>query len=199
MQFRTVRLIHALIGGLVGMIGVLGGFVLPLAFGSLLDLTGVWTSCFVLLFVLVSVAITWMHFAVRQMERAAMRRGEAGQVPELPEMQGFGEPGITADAPPATKSTNSAACRTWLRRIQLRRRGGWAVRDGVREGTTTGASLTSRSRTRRAATPGSRSTLARTVGRRWPSVTVASCRSTTSARGCGLLKRFLCRNPRNSR
>ena len=84
------------VGGLVGMIGGLGGFVLPLAFGSLLDLTGVWTSCFVLLFVLVSIALTWMHFAVRQMERAALRRGEPGQVPELPEMQGFGEPGITA-------------------------------------------------------------------------------------------------------
>jgi NNP family nitrate/nitrite transporter-like MFS transporter len=83
------------VGGLVGMIGGLGGFVLPLAFGALNDLTGVWTSCFVMLFVLVSVAMTWMHFAVRQMERAAMRRGEPGQVPELPEMQGFGEPGIT--------------------------------------------------------------------------------------------------------
>jgi NNP family nitrate/nitrite transporter-like MFS transporter len=84
------------VGGLVGMVGGLGGFVLPLAFGALLDLTGVWTSCFVLLFVLVGVALTWMHFAVRQMERAAVRRGEAGQVPELPEMQGFGEAGITA-------------------------------------------------------------------------------------------------------
>ena len=86
------------VGGLVGMIGGLGGFVLPLAFGSLLDLTGVWTSSFVLLFVLVLVALTWMHFAIRQMERAALRRGEEGQVPELPEMQGFGEPGI--EAPP---------------------------------------------------------------------------------------------------
>ena len=45
------------VGGLVGMIGGLGGFVLPLAFGALLDLTGVWTSCFVLLFVLVGVAL----------------------------------------------------------------------------------------------------------------------------------------------
>ena len=82
------------VGGLVGMIGGLGGFILPLAFGALLDITGVWTSSFVLLFVLVSVALTWMHFAVRQMERSAVRRGEAGQVPELPEMQGFGEAGI---------------------------------------------------------------------------------------------------------
>ncbi|WP_118858325.1 nitrate/nitrite transporter [Sphingomonas mesophila] len=83
------------VGGLVGMIGGLGGFVLPLAFGALNDITGVWTSCFVLLFVLVAVALAWMHFAVRSMERSAMKRGEAGQVPELPEMQGFGEAGIT--------------------------------------------------------------------------------------------------------
>lgn len=86
------------VGGLVGMIGGLGGFVLPLAFGALNDLTGVWTSCFVLLFVLVGVALAWMHFAVRAMERGAARRGEPGQVPELPEMQGFGEPGVTVPA-----------------------------------------------------------------------------------------------------
>lgn len=86
------------VGGLVGMVGGLGGFVLPLAFGALNDLTGVWTSCFVLLFVLVSVALAWMHFAIRQMERSAQRRGEASLVPELPEMQGLGEPGV--EAPP---------------------------------------------------------------------------------------------------
>lgn len=82
------------VGGLVGMIGGLGGFLLPLAFGSLLDLTGVWTSCFVLLFVLVAVALVWMHAAIRHMERSAERRGEQEQVPELPEMQGLGEPGV---------------------------------------------------------------------------------------------------------
>ena len=45
------------VGGLVGMIGGLGGFVLPIAFGALNDLTGLWTSCFMLLFVLVSGAL----------------------------------------------------------------------------------------------------------------------------------------------
>ena len=82
------------VGGLVGMIGGLGGFVLPLAFGSLLDLTGVWTSCFALLFVLVGVALAWMHVAIRQMERVAARKGAEARVPELPEMQGLGEPGV---------------------------------------------------------------------------------------------------------
>ncbi|MDT9600877.1 nitrate/nitrite transporter [Sphingosinicella rhizophila] len=82
------------VGGLVGMVGGLGGFVLPLAFGALNDLTGVWTSCFVLLFVLVTVALAWMHVAIRHMERGAERAGTQANVPELPEMQGFGEPGI---------------------------------------------------------------------------------------------------------
>ena len=58
------------VGGLVGMIGGLGGFVLPIAFGALNDLTGLWTSCFMLLFVLVSIALVWMHVSIRHMERA---------------------------------------------------------------------------------------------------------------------------------
>lgn len=82
------------IGGLVGMIGGLGGFVLPLAFGALNDLTGIWTSSFALLFLLVSVALLWMHSAVRAMELRAAREGRPSEVPELPEMQGLGEPGI---------------------------------------------------------------------------------------------------------
>lgn len=57
------------VGGVVGMIGGLGGFLLPIAFGALNDLTGIWTSCFMLLFVVVASALAWMHFAIRRMER----------------------------------------------------------------------------------------------------------------------------------
>lgn len=57
------------VGGVVGMIGGLGGFVLPIAFGAMNDLIGVWTSCFMLLFVLVAVALVWMHFAIQIQER----------------------------------------------------------------------------------------------------------------------------------
>lgn len=57
------------VGGLVGMIGGLGGFVLPIAFGTLLDLTGIYTSCFALLFLIVVVSMTWMHLSIRAMER----------------------------------------------------------------------------------------------------------------------------------
>ena len=75
------------VGGLVGMIGGLGGFVLPVAFGIMNDLTGVWTSCFMLLFALVGGATLWMHFAILRMERKA--HPELGDLPELPEMQGL--------------------------------------------------------------------------------------------------------------
>ncbi|MBC7830865.1 MAG: NarK/NasA family nitrate transporter, partial [Hyphomicrobium sp.] len=57
------------VGGLVGMIGGLGGFLLPIAFGALNDLTGLWSSCFMLLFVIVVAALLWMDVAVRRMQR----------------------------------------------------------------------------------------------------------------------------------
>ena len=79
------------VGGLVGMIGGLGGFVLPIAFGALVDLTGLWTSCFMLLFLLVTGSLVWMHMAIRQMERGVV--GEAlKKLPELPEMQEIHKP-----------------------------------------------------------------------------------------------------------
>ncbi|KAB2912020.1 MAG: NarK/NasA family nitrate transporter [Hyphomicrobiaceae bacterium] len=76
----------AVVGGLVGMIGGLGGFALPIAFGILADLSGVRQSCFMLLFALVSAALIWMHIAIRHMERE--KAGAAlGTLPELPEME----------------------------------------------------------------------------------------------------------------
>jgi len=79
------------VGGMVGMIGGLGGFVLPIAFGALFDLTGMWTSCFMLLFVIVSGALAWMHFSIRAMEQSAVA-GAIKSLPQLPEMQGIHEP-----------------------------------------------------------------------------------------------------------
>jgi NNP family nitrate/nitrite transporter-like MFS transporter len=57
------------VGGVVGLIGGLGGFVLPIAFGAMNDLVGVWTSCFMLLFLIVATSLAWMHGAILQMER----------------------------------------------------------------------------------------------------------------------------------
>ncbi len=72
------------VGGLVGSIGGLGGFVLPIAFGVMNDAIGVWTSCFMLLFLLVVIALSWMHGAIRLMERR--RVSDLKKLPELPEM-----------------------------------------------------------------------------------------------------------------
>ena len=80
------------VGGLVGMIGGLGGFILPICFGVMNDMIGVWTSCFMLLFVLVAGALAWMHFAIKRMEARLLGERE---VPELPEMEGM-EPKVSA-------------------------------------------------------------------------------------------------------
>jgi len=50
------------ISGIVGLAGGLGGFVLPILFGLLLDLTGVRSSAFMLLYGVVWVSLIWMYF-----------------------------------------------------------------------------------------------------------------------------------------
>ena len=87
------------VGGLVGMIGGLGGFIMPIAFGALNDLTGVWTSCFMLLFLLVAGALLWMHLAVRRMERR--RSPDLATLPEFPELAGVGPDNATGVPSPA--------------------------------------------------------------------------------------------------
>jgi NNP family nitrate/nitrite transporter-like MFS transporter len=86
------------VGGLVGMIGGLGGFVLPIAFGVLLDVTGLWTSSFMLMFGIVVVSLLWMHFAIRGMEKGAVAE-TLGTLPELPEMQALHRPDMPGAAP----------------------------------------------------------------------------------------------------
>lgn len=49
------------ISGIVGLAGGLGGFVLPILFGVLLDLTGVRSSAFMLLYGVVWVSLIWMY------------------------------------------------------------------------------------------------------------------------------------------
>ncbi len=78
------------VGGLVGMVGGLGGFFLPIAFGVMNDLTGIWTSCFMLLFGIVSVSMLWMHIAILRMERKSEKKRLA--MPELPEMAPIHDP-----------------------------------------------------------------------------------------------------------
>ncbi|ROL70210.1 MFS transporter [Pseudomonas chlororaphis] len=55
------------VSGIVGLAGGLGGFVLPILFGALVDLTGVRSSCFMLMYGVVWVSLIWMYLSeVRQ-------------------------------------------------------------------------------------------------------------------------------------
>ncbi len=54
------------VSGIVGLAGGLGGFILPILFGIVLDLTGVRSSCFMLLYGTVSFSLVWMHFQFRR-------------------------------------------------------------------------------------------------------------------------------------
>ena len=55
------------ISGIVGLAGGLGGFVLPIMFGALMDLTGIRSSAFMLMYGVVWVSLIWMYWTeVRQ-------------------------------------------------------------------------------------------------------------------------------------
>lgn len=57
------------VGGMVGVIGGLGGFTLPIFFGLMSDIFNIRSSCFMLLFGLVAVCLLWMNYSVvRQKE-----------------------------------------------------------------------------------------------------------------------------------
>jgi NNP family nitrate/nitrite transporter-like MFS transporter len=65
------------VSGVVGLAGGLGGFVLPIMFGVLVDLTGVRSSCFMLMYGVVWVSLIWMYFTeVRRTEIIGPRAGQ---------------------------------------------------------------------------------------------------------------------------
>jgi NNP family nitrate/nitrite transporter-like MFS transporter len=53
------------VSGVVGLAGGLGGFILPIMFGAVVDLTGVRSSSFMLLYGTVCVSLVWMHFSFK--------------------------------------------------------------------------------------------------------------------------------------
>jgi NNP family nitrate/nitrite transporter-like MFS transporter len=63
------------VGGLVGTLGALGGFVLPLAFGYLEVASGRPESCFWVMLLLVAWSFLWLHGVVTRLrrERAVLR------------------------------------------------------------------------------------------------------------------------------
>ncbi len=50
------------ISGIVGLAGGLGGFLLPIMFGALMDITGIRSSAFMLLYGVVWVSLIWMYW-----------------------------------------------------------------------------------------------------------------------------------------
>ena len=63
------------ISGVVGLAGGMGGFILPIMFGALVDLTGLRSSAFMLMFGIVWVSLMWMYFTeVRPMSAELSRK-----------------------------------------------------------------------------------------------------------------------------
>ena len=66
------------ISGIVGLAGGLGGFVLPIMFGALMDITGVRSSAFMLMYGVVWVSLIWMYWTeVRRTELMGRHAPEA--------------------------------------------------------------------------------------------------------------------------
>ena len=71
------------VGGLVGTMGALGGFLLPPAFGSIARWTGSPQSAFIVLLALAMISLAWLHLAVLQLrgaKRARAARPEIGGI-----------------------------------------------------------------------------------------------------------------------
>ena len=57
------------VSGIVGLAGGMGGFVLPIMFGALMDVTGIRSSAFMLMYGVVWVSLIWMYWTeVRRTE-----------------------------------------------------------------------------------------------------------------------------------
>lgn len=63
--------------GIVGLVGGLGGFLLPIMFGAMLDATGVNSTAFMLLFGITLVSIMWMQYSGERVKDRAMRQSGA--------------------------------------------------------------------------------------------------------------------------
>jgi len=57
------------VSGIVGLAGGLGGFLLPIMFGVLIDLTGINSVIFMLLYGATAVSLIWMHFTFGKYKR----------------------------------------------------------------------------------------------------------------------------------
>lgn len=97
------------VGGVVGLIGGLGGFILPIMFGMANDWLGIWTSCFMIMFVITAASLLWMHAAILRMQR--LEQPETAGARYLPEHDVLGPllPGRGAVEPRAGKQVRAAS------------------------------------------------------------------------------------------
>lgn len=64
------------VGGMVAMLGALGGCTLPIMFGIAVDVVGVYSACFMLLYGVLAMCMILMHFAIKH-ERYNNRLNQA--------------------------------------------------------------------------------------------------------------------------
>jgi len=77
------------ISGIVGLAGGLGGFILPIMFGVLVDLTGVRSSSFMLMYGVVWVSLIWMYFSeVRKTPVMGLTTSEKSKAPAFLPLEG---------------------------------------------------------------------------------------------------------------
>ena len=67
------------VSGIVGLAGGMGGFLLPIMFGALEDLTGIRSTSFMLLYGTVCVSLIWMYFSfkAKRDQRTVAERNES--------------------------------------------------------------------------------------------------------------------------
>ncbi len=54
------------VGGIVGVMGGLGGFICPILFGYMLEWTGIWTTCWIFFTLVTLICFLWMQWVLRQ-------------------------------------------------------------------------------------------------------------------------------------
>ncbi|MGV8934346.1 MAG: MFS transporter [Gallionellaceae bacterium] len=76
------------VSGVVGLAGGMGGFLMPIMFGALVDLTGIRSSAFMLMFGVVWVSLMWMYFTeVRPLDALRMNNNELPETMEYAKKQ----------------------------------------------------------------------------------------------------------------
>jgi NNP family nitrate/nitrite transporter-like MFS transporter len=60
------------VGGLVGLLGALGGFLLPPVFGAIGRSTGVPQMSFAALLALTTISLAWLHLTIRRIHAAEL-------------------------------------------------------------------------------------------------------------------------------